>query len=108
MSIWASVGHGEPPIACLEAELGDYPDPHGWVDVATGFGSIRLIVVDDYGDARVAFSPTEARRLIGWLERAIEASEKPQKVFGGRWKWSKKRGDMVWKWKARKVKKVKR
>jgi hypothetical protein len=27
--------------------------------------------------------------------------------FYGRWKWSKKRGCMIWKWKARKVKKGK-
>lgn len=104
MSIWASVGHGEPPIECLEAEFGGFVDPQGWIDVAVGFGSIRLVVADDYGDARVALSPTEARRLIGWLERAIEASEKPQKAFGGRWKWSKKKGVMVLKWKNRKAK----
>ena len=29
------------------------------------------------------------------------------KEFGGKWKWSKKRGAMVLKWKRRKVKKVK-
>jgi hypothetical protein len=28
------------------------------------------------------------------------------KEFGGRWKYSKKRGAMIWKWKKRKVKKV--
>ena len=30
------------------------------------------------------------------------------KEFYGRWKWSKKRGYMVWKWKSRKVKKATR
>lgn len=29
------------------------------------------------------------------------------KKFGGKWKWSKKRGAMVLKWKSRKVNKVK-
>jgi hypothetical protein len=27
------------------------------------------------------------------------------KVFGGKWKWSKKRQALVWRWKLRKVKK---
>jgi hypothetical protein len=29
------------------------------------------------------------------------------KEFGGRWKYSKKHGAMIWKWKARKVNKKK-
>ena len=28
------------------------------------------------------------------------------KALTGRWKWSKKRGAFVWKWKARKVKRM--
>lgn len=104
MSIWSSVGHGEPPIECLEADFGGFVDPQGWVDVAVGFGSIRLLVADDYGEARVALSPTEARRVIDWLQRAVETAERPHKEFNGRWRYSKKRGGMVLKWKRRKVK----
>lgn len=104
MSIWASVGVGEPPLACLDSHFGLDPDPDGWVDVAVGFGSVRLIVMDTDGEGRVALSTHEALRLIDRLQRAIEIAEKPQREFGARWRWSKKRGCMVLKWKNRKVK----
>lgn len=104
MSIWASVGVGEPPLQCLDSEFGSYPDPDGWIDVATGWGAVRLIVVDNDGEGRVALSTSEARRLIDLLERAIVIGEQPHREFNGRWRWSKKRGCMVLKWKNRKVK----
>lgn len=103
MSIWASVGVGEDPIQCLDSWLGLDADPHGWIDVATAYGAVRLIVMDDEGEARVAISTHEARRLIDLLQRAVESAERPHKEFNGRWRYSKKRGCMVLKWKRRKV-----
>lgn len=78
MSIWASIGCDEPEIEILESGYGQDVDPKGWIDVAHGWGNIRLIVrCEDYipGEASVAFTPDGARRLIELLQRAIESAE---------------------------------
>jgi hypothetical protein len=38
-------------------------------------------------------------------EQLIEARRQATREFYGRWKYSKKRGCWIWKWKSRKVKK---
>ena len=71
MSIWASVGFGEPDIPCLLDGYGHEPDPSGWVDVATGWDSIRLIVETDEGRGMVILPAESARSLIRRLETAV-------------------------------------
>jgi len=76
MSIWSSVGNDD--IEILESGYGQESDPKGWIDVAHGWGNIRLIVrCEDYvpGEASIAVTPDGARTLIGWLEAAVAACE---------------------------------
>jgi len=78
MSIWSSICITDPEIEILDGGYGQDVDPKGWIDVAHGWGNIRLIVrCEDYipGEASVAFTPDSARRLIGLLQRAIESAE---------------------------------
>jgi hypothetical protein len=77
MSIWASVGNDD--IEIRESGYGQDLDPKGWIDVAHGWGNIRLMIeCEDYepGKASVAVTPDGARKLIGWLEAAIAACER--------------------------------
>lgn len=58
-------------------------DPKGWIDVAHGWGNIRLIVqCEDYvpGEATVAFTPDGARQLINRLQEAITRAERIQEI----------------------------
>ena len=76
MSIWASVGGDD--IEIRESGYGQEPDLKGSIDVAHGWGNIRLIIrCEDYvpGEGSIAVTPDGARKLIGWLEQAIQLCE---------------------------------
>ena len=78
MSIWSSVGFNEPDIVCFTDGYGNEPDPAAWVDVATGWDSIRLIVECEEGTGLVILPTESARTLIRRLETALAVIAKPE------------------------------
>lgn len=78
VSIWASVGFGEPDIVCYTDGYGNEPDPATWIDVATGWDSIRLIVECEVGTGLVILPADSARALIRRLETAVAVITKQE------------------------------
>ena len=78
MSIWSSVGFDEPDIVCYTDGYGNEPDPATWIDVATGWDSIRLIVECEVGTGLVILPADSARALIRRLETAVAVITKQE------------------------------
>jgi hypothetical protein len=73
VSIWRSVPGPDPVI--YDADFGDTIVPDGWIDVAIGWQTIRLIVRGEHGETRMSLSADGARELERRLRHAREGVE---------------------------------